>query len=113
MDKAQKDWLLDTFFKNDNFPGWKNIATELIETGNCLTSKQGENIWIGGIGNFIESKPYNGGIDIIELTFNLKEFISENNAFFMEYYNEAVISANEKAQVATDYANSITNLTFL
>lgn len=100
MNQTQKDWLLETFFKNENFAGWRNIAEKLIEKGTCVTTKQGEDIWRGGIGNFIGSRDYDGGVDLIILTFDIDNFCSEHNAFFMEYHDahvEKLVEASRKA----------------
>lgn len=53
MTEHQKKFLLDTFFKNERYPGWIGIATDLLEKGECLVSGE-ECIWQGGIGNFIK-----------------------------------------------------------
>ena len=90
MKKNQKTWLLNVFFKNEDFAGWRNIAEKLIDTGSCITTNQGKDIWIGGIGNFINSESYGGGVDLIELTFDVNKFCSKENLFFMEYYDHYV-----------------------
>lgn len=100
MNENQKNWLLETFFKNEKFAGWRNIAEKLIDTGSCVTTKQGEDIWKGGIGNFIGSRDYDGGVDLIILTFELDNFCSRHNAFFMEYHNAHIEELVEESRKA-------------
>lgn len=73
--------LLLLFFKNEKYPGWKNIAEKLIDTGECIVSGN-ECIWKGGIGNFISTKPAENAIDCSLYTFNLNSFKTS------EYYKE-------------------------
>ena len=110
VDKIQLEWLLFTFFKRDEFRGWRGIAEKLITTGSCITTKQGGDIWTGGIGNFISSKPYLGGVDLIELTFNLKEFASKNNAYFLDCYNYKLKQDKRELEEIQIKIDSIKNL---
>lgn len=69
-----KKFLLECFFKNEKFAGWRNIAENLIDSGECIVA--GTNcIWKGGIGNFITletpSKEY---IGCIKYKFDLDYF---------------------------------------
>jgi len=111
MNTIQKNWLLETFFKNEQFAGWRSIAEKLIDEGKCVTTMQGADIWVGGIGNFIKQKNYNAGVDLIELTFNVKEFASMDNMFFLEYYNHELKRVSEKQEELIKYSNSISSLT--
>lgn len=107
MDKVQKEWLLKTFFKNEKFPGWRGIAEKLIDTGKCVTTG---NIWIGGIGNFIESEKYEGGIDLIELSFDVELFCSKMNAYFMEYHLAEVRKIKQEMFELTKRQSSIKSI---
>lgn len=111
MDENQRNWLIETFFKNEKYAGWRKIAEKLIDEGSCITTTQGYDIWVGGIGNFIKDEPFEGGVDLIRLTFNVKEFASKDNSFFMEYYNREIDVAKQKLQDAMDYSKSIIDLT--
>ena len=114
MNKIQKNWLLETFFKRNSFTGWRGIAEKLIETGSCITTKQVDAvIWIGGIGNYIESEKYDGGVDLIKLTFDIKSFASEDNGYFLESYNQELKRIKEEQSKLTEYTNSIMTLTIL
>lgn len=79
-----KDWVIDTFFVIDDsfYSGWRNIAKKLVYEGYCLTTTN--DIWVGGIGNFINDCIYEDGVGIYELTFNLDKFI-ESELFKSNY----------------------------
>lgn len=51
LNKTQKEYL--SFFENDKYNGWENIAKALIEKGSCIVAGD-KPIWQGGIGNFIK-----------------------------------------------------------
>jgi hypothetical protein len=70
----QKKFLLEQFFKNEKYAGWKGIATHLLEQGRCVVAGD-KCIWIGGIGNFIKTTDKKGFIDCIEYTFDLEAFL--------------------------------------
>ena len=53
LDKTQVDFLLEYFFKDESFVGWRNIGERLIENGSCIIAGIGCP-WKGRIGNFIE-----------------------------------------------------------
>jgi len=89
MKKAQKEFLLKTFFETDRFAGWKNIAEALIDTGKCIVAGEGS-LWVGGIGNFIKTNPAQNAIDCTELTFDLKSFVSTDNLYFTEGFNSHI-----------------------
>lgn len=67
-----KKFLL-TFFEHNNYPGWKNIATDLIEKGECVVVGN-SCIWVGGIGNFIKIEEADGYIGCVKYKFDLDEF---------------------------------------
>lgn len=110
MNNIQKDWILEKFFKNEEFLGWKNIADKLIDTGSCVTTIQGKDIWVGDIGNFIGKEPYNDGVDLIKLTFNPKEFCSFENKFFVEHYKRELLKLKDEQKVLTHTINSMEDL---
>ena len=75
LTQHQKDFFLNNFFKNNEYAGWKNIATALLETGTCIVP--GEYcIWIGGIGNFIKTERERGAFDCLLYTFDLEYFMT-------------------------------------
>lgn len=65
--------LLLKFFETKEFPDWKVIAEKLIETGECIVAGK-DCIWIGGIGNFISTKPADNAVGCSLYTFNLEYF---------------------------------------
>lgn len=71
----QKNFLLDYFFKNEKYGGWKSIATKLLETGQCIVGSK-ECIWIGGIGNFIKTEEAKDTVDCTLYKFDLEYFFS-------------------------------------
>jgi hypothetical protein len=77
----QINFLLEYFFENEKYAGWKNIATELLKNGSCIVAGT-ECIWIGGIGNFIKTEKAEKYIGCILYTFDLEYFLSS------EYYKE-------------------------
>lgn len=65
--------LLLLFFENEKYPGWRNIAEKLIDNGSCTVAGN-ECLWIGGIGNFITTKPDENAYDCLLYTFDLETF---------------------------------------
>jgi hypothetical protein len=95
---CQKQFLLDYFFKNEKYAGWRNIATALLETGTCIVPAcivPGDRcIWNGGIGNFIKTSDAPNAIDCLLYTFDLEYFLSFkwykeiNEAYVLELANK-------------------------
>lgn len=98
LTETQKEFLLEYFFKNDNFAGWKNIATSLLENGSCVVA--GTNcIWCGGIGNFIKTNNAIGFVDCLIYKFDLEYFLT--SAWYKEiksYYELELEDKMEKLQ---------------
>lgn len=90
-----KEFLLETFFKNEFYAGWRNIAEELIEKGECIVAGK-DCIWKGGIGNFIKTEEATDFIDCIKYKFDYNTFVSKDNLYFMEYYTVYKISLEEE-----------------
>ena len=84
---CQKQFLLDYFFKNEKYAGWRNIATALLETGTCIVAGD-RSIWHGGIGNFIKTSDAPNAIDCLLYTFDLEYFFSSN---WYKEINEAYV----------------------
>jgi len=38
MTDYQKNFRLEYFFENERYPGWRNIATELLNNGECIVA---------------------------------------------------------------------------
>ncbi len=107
LTETQKQFLLNHFFKNEIYAGWKNIATTLLETGSCIVA--GTNcIWVGGIGNFIKTNEASNLIDCVEYRFDLDYFLTSN------YYKDIqeqykYILFEKKRQIEKEY-DDIRNL---
>lgn len=109
LNEVQKEFILDTFFKNDDYFGWNNIATLLIEKGKCVVAGT-ECIWDGGIGNFIKTETSNDYIDCLIYKFDLEEFLHSN--WFMEINSYAVDQAEREFEKAQHKFNSLLTLPY-
>lgn len=93
----QKNFILENCFKNEEYAGWKNIATKLLETGRCIVAGNGC-IWHGGIGNFIKTEEAKDAIDCTLYKFDLEYFLSSE--WYREIRNSyASILANKKREI--------------
>jgi hypothetical protein len=74
----QENWLL-TFFVHDRYPGWRNIATLLINTGTCIVAGS-TCIWEHyDIGTYIELEPVpkdSGVVGCIQYNFDRVSFLN-------------------------------------
>jgi len=97
----QKQFLLSYFFKNEKYAGWKNIATKLLETGECIVAGK-ECIWIGGIGNFIKTEEAKDAIDCTLYKFDLEYFFTSE--WYRQIRNDyhAIIS-NKKREIEQEH----------
>ncbi len=75
LSENQINFLLEYFFKNEEFPGWKNIAIKLLNTGTCIVAGK-KCIWKGGISNFIKTKEPENAIDCLLYEFDLDYFLT-------------------------------------
>jgi hypothetical protein len=76
----QRQFLL-TFFTNEEFAGYRNVAEKLLNTGQCIVAGK-DCIWKGGIGNFIKTSNAEDAIDCLLYKFDLEYFLSS------EWYKE-------------------------
>ena len=91
----QKNFLLRSFFKNEKYPGWCNIGTKLLETGQCIVARN-ECIWNGGIGNFIKTEVPKDFVGCTLYKFDLEYFLSskwymENRDNYLEVITNKII----------------------
>lgn len=77
LTESQKNFLLTTFFESDRYPGSRSIGDKLITDGKVIVAGD-KCIWIGGIGNFIQTKETTEAIGCIEYNFDLETFLSSN-----------------------------------
>lgn len=95
LTENQINFLLDIFFANPKYPGWKSIATSLITKGKCTVAGD-RCIWIGGVGNFITTNTAPDLFSCLEYTFNLSYFLSS------EYYKSVKESYMENLKEDMD-----------
>jgi hypothetical protein len=96
----QRQFLL-TFFTNEEFAGYRNIAEKLLNTGQCIVAGK-ECIWKGGIGNFIKTSNAEEAVDCLLYEFDLEYFLSS------EWYKERRLNilsmlSNEIKEVQTRF----------
>ena len=75
LTEKQIEYIVNHFFKNDDFAGWKTIAVSLLMTGKCIVAGDGC-VWVGGIGNFIKTNKADGFYGCTEYVFDLEVFLS-------------------------------------
>lgn len=76
MDDTLKELLLP-FFENDKYPGWKDIASSLLENKECIVAGT-TCIWIGGIGNFIKLENADNFVGCNKYILDYESFISSD-----------------------------------
>lgn len=107
LTENQISFLLEYFFKAEEFAGWKNIATKLLNTGSCIVAGK-KCIWIGGIGNFIKTKDAENAVDCLLYEFDLEYFLS--SAWYNEISNQYIsILSDKKRRIEAEY-DDICNL---
>ena len=103
----QKEFLLNYFFRNGKYAGWKHIATALLEDGSCIVPGP-DCIWIGEIGNFIKTSVASNAIDCLLYEFDLKYFLSSE--YYKSISNQYIdILATKKREIDEEF-NDICNL---
>ena len=96
LTKIQKDFILQKFFFNRDFAGWKGIATKLLEKGKCVVAGE-KCIWVGGVGNFINTKKAEDSFGCIEYNFDLEYFLGSK--FFKETTKDVVLDIAESKKL--------------
>lgn len=91
LTEKQITFLLETFFENSRYAGWRNIGKKLLETGSCIVPGNCC-IWIGGIGNFIKTKNSDIAVDCLEYSFDLDYFLTSK--FFKHDFNAYIDKLN-------------------
>ena len=96
LTENQKTYLLNYFFKNEEFAGWKSIATSLLETGECVVAGT-KCIWLGGVGNFIKTENADGFYGCLKYSFDLEIFLtSEHFKSITEIYAEQLVEKKKQ-----------------
>ena len=107
LTEEQTEYILENYFKNDNFAGWKSIGKELIESGKCVVAGE-KCIWVGGVGNFIETKKADDFFGCLEYTFNLEPFLKSE--FFKQQVNNDYDKLLEEQELFNEKVHGISNL---
>jgi len=107
LTQYQKSFILSQFFKNDEYPGWETIATKLIENEFCMVA--GDScIWVGGIGNFINTNTSDEAVGCLEYRFDLNEFMESR--YFIDiahHYEKALYIKTNNMQTELNEIQSI------
>lgn len=104
LTENQKNFLLNYFFENDKYPGWKSIATTLLETGKCIVA--GETcIWRGGIGNFIKTSPAKGTVGCSLYKFDLEYFLT--SVWYKEVKEQYLVQIEAETIQAEESLNKL------
>lgn len=97
----QKEFLLEYFFKNEKYAGWRSIATSLLEEGECTVAGT-ECIWIGLIGNFIKTETAKNLVGCTLYKFDLEYFFE--SLWYKDIYNKYIsILYEEKLAIDKKY----------
>lgn len=82
LTQNQKDFFYNNVFciKDNTYAGAKNIAEELMSTGQCVVAGQ-ERIWVGGVGNFISISKAPGTVNCSFYT------LDKENMFKSAWFN--------------------------
>jgi|TARA_R110000851_G_scaffold47424_1_gene115005 hypothetical protein len=107
LTEYQAEFLLDNFFKNYEYAGWRGIAEKLLEKGMCIVAGT-EPIWRGGIGNFIETSEASDAIDCLVYQFDLDYFLS--SAMYKEMHGLHVSNLGINREEANIKYNEIKEL---
>lgn len=112
LKESQESFILNHFFKNDDYVGWKNIAKQLLREGKCVVAGK-ECIWKGGIGNFIYTTNADNLIDCVQYEFNSEDFF--RSEWYKETHNqycEELLKVRAKLEKEISDINEIILLSF-
>lgn len=93
LSECQKNFILEYFFKNKEYAGWKNIATKLLDEGKCIVAGK-SCIWIGGIGNFITTTEAEDCFGCLKYEFDLEYFLTSR--YYLEISREYINELSTK-----------------
>lgn len=117
--------LLLSFFADDgdNFSTKEraDIATKLIHNERCVVggdkplwvssnerrNVDGELLWVGSIGNYIETEKHDDHIGCLVYKFDLKRFLSSK--IFREFYDARIKKLNREAEAIIDERDELKN----
>jgi hypothetical protein len=96
LNETTKDFIIDHFFNNGQFSGWRNIAEKLLTKGECVVAGE-DCIWKGGIGNFIKVSNADEFIGCVKYSFDTDDFIKS------EYFKGAHINCLDRKNAELVY----------
>lgn len=95
-----QEFLLRFFEDTKRIPNWKNVATTLIEEGECILAGS-ERPFAGGIGNFIEVNSDTNLIECVKLKFDLESF--KSSQFYKDYAEKEIIRTKQTIKQCEEY----------
>ena len=107
LTEFQKSFLLDYFFNNERYVGWRNIATTLLEKGKCVVAGD-RYIWMGGVGNFIKTSEADGFYGCMLYEFDLNYFMTSE--YYKEIHTNFLEDLSEKINLLQEKFNDVTKL---
>ena len=108
LTENQMNFILENFFKKEEVPGWKNIATKLLNTGSCIVAGD-KCVWIGGIGNFIETKEAENAVGCLLYEFDLDYFLTSH--WYKEIANQYISTLyDKKREIVAEYDDIISTI---
>lgn len=113
LNDFQKEFILNEFFKDERFAGWKSIGTKLIESGGCIVAGRNR-LWCGGVGNFIDVDDEPESFECSRFTFRMGEFL-KSDLFNDALQNEIHKLRKQYEKLATEigYLNNLNEKSFL
>ena len=106
MDKIQKDFIIETFFVN-SYAGSANIAEKLLTVGSALVAGDTP-IWLGGVGNFIETKTYAEAPNCLLYKLDLNALLT--SAWFQQELRMKIVKLTVEADALGRELNSLKEL---
>lgn len=104
---SQKSFILDRFFKRLDIINWKEIATELLDKGQCTVGGS-EHLWKGGIENFIEVIHNDGAFDVMLYKLDLKGLLASD--WFQDSLLAYIQDASEQLMNESIRINELTTM---
>ena len=104
---TQKNFLLECFFKNEAYAGWRNIADKLLDSGFCTVAGN-KCIWLGGVGNYIKVEEAEDLIGCCKYTFDLEDFLT--SGWFKQVHSIYITELAQKKKKIEDEYNEIGEL---
>jgi len=98
LTKNQIEFLME-FFDSNRYPGWKSIAKKLITKGYCIVAGS-KCIWIGGIGNFIDTDVAEDAVGCLRYEFDVESFIK--TAYYKDMLPYRLMAVESEIKIAEE-----------